>query len=107
MATNTTAIPAESNIPLVFTTISVVSLFGVIFWHTIQLLSVVEQPLPEKQVVISHNELTLQESNLRDQYAYPTEGGSPESWKVKSLWIFPIKSCRGIELKESRVVSTG
>ncbi|KAF8429534.1 hypothetical protein EV426DRAFT_667834 [Tirmania nivea] len=49
----------------------------------------------------------MEESNLRDQYDYTAQGEGPDSWKVLSLWIFPIKSCHGIELKESRVVSTG
>ncbi len=29
------------------------------------------------------------------------------SYKVKSLWIYPVKSCRGIELSRGTVVSTG
>lgn len=29
------------------------------------------------------------------------------TWKVKSLWIYPIKSCRGVELNRGAVVGTG
>ena len=28
-------------------------------------------------------------------------------WKIQSLWIYPIKSCKGIELDKAAVVSTG
>lgn len=28
-------------------------------------------------------------------------------WRVKSLWIYPVKSCRGIELDAGRVIGTG
>lgn len=47
------------------------------------------------------------ESNLRSQYAprhQPQPGKAP---KVESLYIYPIKSCRGIELDRSRVLPTG
>lgn len=29
------------------------------------------------------------------------------TWRVKSLWIYPIKSCRGVELETGTVVGTG
>ena len=28
-------------------------------------------------------------------------------WKVKSLWTYPVKSCRGVELNKGRVLGTG
>lgn len=94
----------ESSITLLLlTTASVASLVGVVFWHTIR-ASLSSEPDAQQA---SSNVLTAEESNLRDQYGYTAKGESPDSWKVRSLWIFPIKSCHGIELKESRVVSTG
>jgi len=106
MAGNITSVHAESSIPLLFTTASVASLAGVVIWHTIRLISLPSKP-DAQQAGASSNVLTAGESNLRDQYEYTAQGESPDSWKVRSLWIFPIKSCHGIELKESRVVSTG
>ena len=54
------------------------------------------------------------QSNLRDEfdkkYSEGSKSGKDSSepnWKVKSLWIFPLKSCRGIELNRGEVVSTG
>ena len=54
-------------------------------------------------------------SNLDDEHDEKYSSGTEEStdqsgrsrWKVKSLFIYPIKSCRGVELEESVVVSTG
>lgn len=52
------------------------------------------------------------ESNIADQYDERYSKSSPNSdnaqgWKVKSLWVFPIKSCRGIELQNGQVIKTG
>lgn len=105
MVGNITSIRTESSIPLLLTTASIAPLVGVVFWHTIQLISL-SKPDAQQDGALS-NVLTAEESNLRDQYDYPSQGEGPDSWKVRSLWIFPIKSCYGIELKESRVVSTG
>ena len=52
-------------------------------------------------------------SNLVDEYderyngAAEGQHGSAATWKVKSLWIYPIKSCRGVELEAGRVIGTG
>jgi len=54
-------------------------------------------------------------SNLSDQYDSKYKGGvEPGSnvegrpgWTVKALFIFPIKSCQGIELNEGHIISTG
>ncbi|KAI9732634.1 MAG: hypothetical protein M1834_003970 [Cirrosporium novae-zelandiae] len=47
-------------------------------------------------------------SNLADQYEKKYAGGGGDrSYTVKSLWIYPLKSCRGIELNRGEVVSTG
>ena len=29
------------------------------------------------------------------------------NWKIQHLWIYPIKSCKGIEVEKARIVSTG
>ena len=29
------------------------------------------------------------------------------TWRVKSLWIYPVKSCRGVELESGKVFGTG
>lgn len=53
------------------------------------------------------------QSNLADEHDshYSGTGSSygreEASCKVKSLWIYPVKSCRGIELDRGQVISTG
>lgn len=57
----------------------------------------------------THSMLGLPPSstNLRDQMS-PVHRAQPgRSAKVQSLYIYPIKSCRGIELARSRVLSSG
>ncbi|KAF2475693.1 uncharacterized protein BDR25DRAFT_253171 [Lindgomyces ingoldianus] len=50
-------------------------------------------------------------SNLSDQYSKKYSRGadpSPENpWIVKALFIYPLKSCAGVELGESDVIRTG
>lgn len=56
------------------------------------------------------------ETNLHDEY-HPkysrgatsdhSDGTNQHSWRVKALFTYPIKSCAGVELQESDVVSTG
>ncbi|KAH8150277.1 uncharacterized protein LAJ45_05488 [Morchella importuna] len=46
-----------------------------------------------------------EKSNLADEFQYGPDGD--EDWKVKSLWIYPVKSCRGVEVDEVNVVPTG
>ncbi len=36
-----------------------------------------------------------------------TEQTSAEWWRVKSLWIYPVKSCKGVELNRSTILATG
>lgn len=47
------------------------------------------------------------ESNLRLQYDPRHESQPGKVPRVESLYIYPVKSCRGIELDRSRVLSTG
>jgi len=50
-------------------------------------------------------------SNLDDEFEVKYSKGDPagegSTWKVKSLWIYPIKSCKGIEVEEQDVFEMG
>jgi hypothetical protein len=51
-------------------------------------------------------------SHLSDEFSSSYSQGtavptSSNKWRVKSLWIYPIKSCRGIELNRSSFDATG
>lgn len=67
-------------------------------------------PFPPRKsdaLPITHTKLGLQpsKSNLRDHRA--ADHASAGSAEVKSLFIYPIKSCRGIEVTRAKVVHTG
>lgn len=55
------------------------------------------------------------ESNLSNEFDRKFSLGRPPSleqtsaewWRVKSLWIYPIKSCKGVELSRSTVLAAG
>ncbi|KAF2261490.1 hypothetical protein CC78DRAFT_348248 [Lojkania enalia] len=51
------------------------------------------------------------QSNLADQYSKKYSQGSDPSasnpWKVKAIFIYPVKSCTGVELANSDVIRTG
>ncbi|KAI9817904.1 MAG: hypothetical protein M1832_004524 [Thelocarpon impressellum] len=48
------------------------------------------------------------QSNLADEFEKKYEEGvGPDQWGVKSLWIYPVKSCRGVELQRGGVIATG
>ena len=50
-------------------------------------------------------------SNIADEldseYDGSTQKEKGNSWRVKSLWIYPLKSCKGVELQQSTVTSLG
>ena len=48
-------------------------------------------------------------SNLADEHSKKYAKGTTEKsqWTVKSLWIYPLKSCKGVELNRGTVIGTG
>lgn len=57
--------------------------------------------------------LPRHQSNLTDEFDPKFSAGHPSTsqgtvpWRVKALFTYPVKSCRGIELQTAEVVSTG
>ncbi|MCJ1368092.1 hypothetical protein MMC16_007231 [Acarospora aff. strigata] len=51
------------------------------------------------------------DDELDEKYAEGVNPGEDkegtERWRIKSLWIYPVKSCRGIELNRGKVITTG
>jgi hypothetical protein len=55
------------------------------------------------------------ESNLTNEFDKKFSEGRPPSteetsaewWRVKSMWIYPVKSCRGVELNRTNILATG
>jgi len=50
-----------------------------------------------------------EKSNLADEFTVDCvhEQSETSPWTVKSLWVYPFKSCRGVELDGGAVISTG
>lgn len=46
-------------------------------------------------------------SNISDEFEYSKDQKPGQDFKVKSLWIYPIKGCRGIEVQSSKICHTG
>ena len=48
-------------------------------------------------------------SNLADEHDSIYDGPQIDrtTWKVKSLWVYPVKSCKGIELDNAVILGTG
>lgn len=55
------------------------------------------------------------DSNLSNEFDKKFSEGRPPStaetsaewWRVKSMWIYPVKSCKGVELNHTSIVTTG
>ncbi|KAI3399704.1 hypothetical protein diail_6053 [Diaporthe ilicicola] len=67
-------------------------------------------PFPPRKsdaLPITHTKLGLQpsKSNLRDHWAVTQASAATPT--VKSLFIYPVKSCKGIEVTRAKVVPTG
>ncbi|KAF3910186.1 hypothetical protein ABW21_db0201195 [Orbilia brochopaga] len=46
-------------------------------------------------------------SNLSDEFKYPKDQEPGQTFRVKSLWVYPVKGCRGIEVDSSKICHTG
>lgn len=67
-------------------------------------------PVPPSQrdaLLETHSPVGLRpaQSGLRDRLGPRRDASGPAS--ICSLWIYPLKSCRGIELSQSKVLPTG
>jgi uncharacterized protein YcbX len=60
-------------------------------------------PFPAKRRYLG---VSASSSNLADEFSHPSTATS-ETCTVKALYIYPIKSCRGVEVTQADVVATG
>ncbi|KAH6724433.1 hypothetical protein BKA61DRAFT_687646 [Leptodontidium sp. MPI-SDFR-AT-0119] len=87
------------------------TLFVIIFSFlvpvTLKRLSIL--PQPNDRFRIRHKKLGLEPSqtNLKSQFSPEHQPTSGKPVALQSLWIYPVKSCQGIELASSRVLSYG
>lgn len=57
----------------------------------------------------THAKLGLDESksNLKDQFSPEHRSVQAKVPSIKSLWVYPVKSCKGIEVTKTKVVPSG
>lgn len=115
MSTADSAHSTAMNFDLSFITLPIIYSLCIIGPFTFVLLASITGRNQEPQVR-GCRRLGLQtQSNLADEHdgkyglgtSEPGRGSSVTPWTVKSLWIYPVKSCRGVELEQGSVVSTG
>ncbi|KAF9734817.1 hypothetical protein PMIN06_000721 [Paraphaeosphaeria minitans] len=94
--------------PLALLTTSLALLFPIISLYVLA-LSQREKPIPPPAGCSKLNKSGT--SNLADQFAKNyDDGGEPSvsnTWKVKALMVYPLKSCAGVELDKAEVGHTG
>lgn len=77
--------------------------FSILLWRRR-----IRSPGEDQPPVVGCRRIGLQgESNLSDQYEKPTPSVSADVGRVKSLWVYPIKSGGGVELVQARLISSG
>ncbi|GAB1318931.1 hypothetical protein MFIFM68171_09141 [Madurella fahalii] len=61
------------------------------------------------RVGLAPAESGLQRQQRRDAAGpnLPVKSGAEQPCKIRSLWIYPVKSCSGIEVRQSKVLPTG
>ena len=103
--TTMTILEEASSTPLFLITLSLASLAGILIWHYLRGSLLTKTKPVKKNLLIKTG--PAKRSFLHDEFEYSVKGEAPETWRLKSLWIYPVKSCCGIELSEAAVVKTG
>lgn len=111
IASNVTAAPGAVPLPLDAGSIFVLAITLVVFCGPLFVLFPPFPPRKSDALEETHSKLGIDpvKSNL-NSYATLGHGSSapgPARGNIKSLFVYPIKSCRGIELTRAKVVPTG
>jgi hypothetical protein len=104
-------------IPVISTTTYVLTILAIcippiillIFYEREQARLRAEQPKGCRKLGMKIESNLLNEFDKKFSEGRPpsTEETSAEWWRLKSMWIYPVKSCRGVELNRGTVVATG
>lgn len=84
-------------------------IIALIFYEREQARLRAEQPKGCRKLGLKIESNLLNEFDKKFSEGRPpsTEETSAEWWRLKSLWIYPVKSCRGVELNRGTVIATG
>jgi hypothetical protein len=107
----------RDQIPIISTTTYVLTVLAVcippiillIFYEREQARLRAEQPKGCRKLGMNIESNLLNEFDKKFSEGRPpsTEETSAEWWRLKSMWIYPVKSCRGVELNRGTVIATG
>jgi hypothetical protein len=105
------------HIPVISTTTYVLTILAIcippiialIFYELEEARLRAEQPKGCRKLGLKIDSNLLNEFDKKFSEGRPpsTEETSAEWWRLKSLWIYPVKSCRGVELNRGTVIATG
>ena len=104
-------------IPVISTTTYVLTILAIcippilllIFYEQEQARLRAEQPKGCRKLGMKIESNLLNEFDKKFSEGRPpsTEETSAEWWRLKSMWIYPVKSCRGVELNRGTIIATG
>ncbi|KAH8659158.1 MOSC domain-containing protein [Tricladium varicosporioides] len=105
------AIPVFSTTTYVLTIIAICipPIIALIIYEREQAKLLAEQPQGCRKLGLKIESNLLNEFDKKFSEGRPpsTEETSAEWWRLKSMWIYPVKSCKGVELNRGTVISTG
>lgn len=90
--------------------ISIGCFLPVLLWGLVKRLglhSQQDQPEGCRKLGLSGKSYLADEHDERYKGAVAGQHNGTATWRVKSLWIYPVKSCRGVELETGAVIGTG
>ncbi|KAI0998360.1 hypothetical protein K3495_g9835 [Podosphaera aphanis] len=89
--------------------ISIPPIIALVIYEREQARLLAEQPKGCRKLGMNIESNLLNEFEQKFSEGRPpsTEETSAEWWRLKSMWIYPIKGCRGVELNRGTIVSTG
>ncbi|KAF8863238.1 hypothetical protein BDZ45DRAFT_137667 [Acephala macrosclerotiorum] len=84
-------------------------IIALIFYEREQARLLAEQPKGCRKLGMKIESNLMNEFDKKFSEGRPpsTEETSAEWWRLKSLWIYPVKSCRGVELNRGTIITTG
>ncbi|CZR62413.1 related to MOSC domain protein [Phialocephala subalpina] len=104
-------IPVFSTQTYVLTIIAICipPIIALIFYEREQARLLAEQPKGCRKLGMKIESNLMNEFDKKFSEGRPpsTEETSAEWWRLKSLWIYPVKSCRGVELNRGTIITTG
>ncbi len=105
-----TQLPRLESSLATYIAISVACFLPVILWGLLKALSLhsrQDEPKGCRRLGLSGKSYLADEHDERYNSTVAGQHNGATIWRVKSLWVYPVKSCRGVELETGTVMGTG